>query len=86
MSSLTLTADPPSYTQPGNYTYPPQQYSDPPTAQGYYQSAPYANEIAHMGSQHAPGNDNGYWQRTREEAVRLLGGQQHMYVHFPCLG
>ncbi|GLB45503.1 putative sister chromatid cohesion protein [Lyophyllum shimeji] len=71
LSSMTLTAQPPSFVQPNYYVvqgtgYPPG--NPPPYTE-------YAQEISYLGSSQASSNDSGYWSQTRDDAVRLLGDQ-----------
>ena len=71
---MTL-AQPPSFAQPNYYM-----------AQngGYFQGNPppyteYAQELAYIGSQRGHTND-GYWNQTRDDALRLLGDPAGPYV------
>ncbi|RDB15317.1 Protein rad9 [Hypsizygus marmoreus] len=62
LSSMTLTAEPPSFVHPNYYAgNPPPPYTE------------YAQELSYLGSSQPPANDSGYWSHTRDEAVRLLG-------------
>ncbi|KAG5351628.1 hypothetical protein C0989_005551 [Termitomyces sp. Mn162] len=67
---MTITAQPPSFAQPNYYMvqnggYP--QGNPPPYTE-------YAQELAYIGSQRGHIHD-GYWNQTRDDAVRLLGDQ-----------
>ncbi|KAF5374102.1 hypothetical protein D9615_008832 [Tricholomella constricta] len=67
LSSMSLTAQPPSFAQPNYYVqaaeYP--QGNPPPYTE-------YAQELSYLASSQAPNDDSGYWGRTRDDAARLL--------------
>ncbi|KAG6888734.1 hypothetical protein C0995_006386 [Termitomyces sp. Mi166 len=70
LGNMTITAQPPSFAQPNYYMvqnggYP--QGNPPPYTE-------YAQELAYIGSQRGHTTD-GYWNQTRDDAVRLLGDQ-----------
>ncbi|KAG5642305.1 hypothetical protein DXG03_003025 [Asterophora parasitica] len=65
---MTLSAQPSSFAQPNYYVQ----------ATGYPQGNPppyteYAQELSYLSSSHVPHDDSGYWEQTRDDAVRLLG-------------
>lgn len=71
LSGLSLTATPPTYyVQPTMYSL---QYA--PAPQQYQRYNEYGPELSHLSSSAAPYNDGGYWERTRNEAVRYIGEQ-----------
>jgi cohesin loading factor subunit SCC2 len=47
--------------------------------------AEYAPEVDYLGNQQPPANDSGYWENTRNDAVRFLGDEaaQCVYIWFP---
>ncbi|KAI0051083.1 hypothetical protein FA95DRAFT_1554896 [Auriscalpium vulgare] len=72
MSTLTVGGTAPSYVQPhyysvGGFNYPagnPPPYTE------------YATEVNHIQSQQPPAINSGYWETTRNDAVRYLGDQR----------
>ncbi|KAJ3559315.1 hypothetical protein NM688_g422 [Phlebia brevispora] len=76
LSNLSLTATPPSYyVQPAMYSI---QYA--PVPQTYSQYGEYGPELSHLSSRSVPYNDGGYWERTRNDAVRYIGEQPSTYA------
>ncbi|THH14012.1 hypothetical protein EW146_g6273 [Bondarzewia mesenterica] len=84
LRNLTVSAAPPSYVQPhyynvNNATYPTATYPSATYPSATYPSpnahpySEYASEINHLHSQQQPANDSGYWENTRDHAVRYLG-------------
>ncbi|KAF8879492.1 hypothetical protein BD779DRAFT_1551796 [Infundibulicybe gibba] len=74
LSSLTLTAAPPSFMQQSYHSTSYPQGNPPPYTE-------YAQEISYLSSSH---NNSDYWESSRNEAVRLLGeqaGPSYPYPH-----
>ena len=72
---MTLTAAP---------TFPQTQYYGDPGAT-YPQGNPppyseYDQQIRYLASSHVPADDSGYWENTRNDAVRMLNEQAGPYV------
>ena len=78
MGNITLTAAP-TFPQP-NYSYERQNdgnaRGNPPPFSEYDQ------QLHYLASNQMPGNDSGYWENTRNEAVKLLNEQVDPYVSF----
>ncbi|OCH92592.1 hypothetical protein OBBRIDRAFT_791042 [Obba rivulosa] len=82
LSNLSLSAGPPSYyVQPQSYSVQPLPYT-----QSYQTYLPpisgYSNEIQHLASPSMPTDDGGYWESTRDEAVRYLGESSTSYSYY----
>ncbi|KAH9923582.1 hypothetical protein B0H21DRAFT_765352 [Amylocystis lapponica] len=79
LSNLTLSAAPPSYVQSHHHhtqgapMYPQAHY--PPFVE-------YAHELNHLATASAPVHDGGYWESTRNEAVRYIGEQGFAYSYY----
>lgn len=72
-----MPTNPPSYIQPQYYSPSRHSYQ-----QGHFQrDGEYASEIHHLQAHLAPENDGGYWQSTRDDAVRLLSDSGAPYVY-----
>ncbi|KAF8636245.1 hypothetical protein AX17_003730 [Amanita inopinata Kibby_2008] len=80
LSNMTLTAAPPSFMQPNYYSmqhagHYVQDGNPPPYTE-------YAQEMSYISAPQVPANDGGYWENTRNDAVRLLGDHSHSpYAH-----
>jgi hypothetical protein len=75
ISNMTLTAAP-TFPQTQYYndqrsTYP--QGNPPPYSE-------YDQQIRYLASSNAPADDSGYWENTRNDAVRMLNEQAGPYV------
>jgi cohesin loading factor subunit SCC2 len=82
LSNMTFTAAPPTFMQQGYYSaHHPQVYAREPKPPPYTE---YAQELSYVSRPQVPNNDGGYWEGTRDEAVRLLGDQSSSYVAFTC--
>jgi len=71
----------PSYIQPQLYTVNGSSYpqgNPPPYAE-------YTHEVDYLASQPAPVNDSGYWENTRNDALRYLGDQTGQWVFIQFL-
>ena len=67
--------------QQGYYSaHHPQVYARDPNPPPYTE---YAQELSYVSRAQVPNNDGGYWEGTRDEAVRLLGDQSS-YVAYTC--
>ncbi|KAF5337499.1 hypothetical protein D9758_013605 [Tetrapyrgos nigripes] len=70
MDNMTAAAPPPTFSQPGYYSYQQVSYAQgnpPPYSE-------FAREIAYMSGPPAA-NDGGYWQNTRNQAVNYVQQQ-----------
>ena len=82
LSNMTFTAAPPTFMQQGYYSAPHAQvYAREPNPPPYTE---YAQELSYISRPQVPNNDRGYWEDTRDEAVRLLGDQPSSYAVFIC--
>ncbi|KAF9005451.1 hypothetical protein BDQ17DRAFT_1353128 [Cyathus striatus] len=72
ISTMTITAAPPTFAQPSYYAAHPNSYhrGNPPPPYSEYDQ-----QISYLGSAQVP-NDRGYWENTRNDAVRMLNEQQ----------
>ncbi|KAH9924608.1 uncharacterized protein BXZ73DRAFT_50340 [Epithele typhae] len=75
LSSLSISASPPSYIQP---------YSSIPTNTPYHQPrypqySEYAQEFAHILNSQQSSQTDSYWENTRNDAVYHLAGQAPLY-------
>jgi len=75
MGNITVTAAP---------TFPQPNYYDRQN-DGYAQGNPppyseYDQQLHYLASNQVPANDSGYWENTRNEAVKLLNEQAEPYV------
>ncbi|OBZ71394.1 Protein rad9 [Grifola frondosa] len=77
LGHLSIAA-PPSYVQP--YIYGAQAAPHSPTY--FPQYSEFANELNHISSSSIPMHDGGYWERSRNEAVRYLGDQGSSYPYY----
>lgn len=79
---MTFTATPPTFMQQGYYSvnHTPV-YAREPHPPPYTE---YAQELSYISRSQVPTNDGGYWEGTRNDAVRLLGDQSSSYVVFNC--
>ncbi|KAI0350346.1 hypothetical protein OH77DRAFT_1593607 [Trametes cingulata] len=71
LSNLSISAAPPSYTQPYSSTpnHPPNHHSR------YPQYSEYSREFAHILNPAPPEYGGTYWENTRNQAVYHLAGQ-----------
>ncbi|KAK2465765.1 hypothetical protein APHAL10511_002309 [Amanita phalloides] len=69
LSNMTFTAAPPTFMQQGYYSVQHAQEPNPPPY------TEYAQELSYMSAPQVPVNDGGYWENTRNEAVRLIRNQ-----------
>lgn len=69
LSSLTVTAQPPSYIAPGYYSASYGSGNEP-------FSGEYAEELALLSAQDVPRgpSESAYWELSRNTAVQLLNG------------
>ena len=74
ISNMTLTAAPTFHRQDyyNNYQSSYPQGNPPPYSE-------YDNQLRFLGTQ-SPLNDSGYWENTRDDAVRMLNEQMGPYV------
>lgn len=74
---MAIGASAPSFVQPNFYSLHGSSYpqgNPPPYTE-------YATEIDYLARSHPQPNDSGYWESTRDHAVRLIGDQAGPYVH-----
>ncbi|PCH40319.1 hypothetical protein WOLCODRAFT_67627 [Wolfiporia cocos MD-104 SS10] len=80
LNSLSISSVPPSYVQSLPYGAPAAPYPQP----HFPVSSEYANELNHLAARSAPTYDGGYWESTRNDAVRYLGDQGFgAYPYYP---
>lgn len=71
LSNLSISAAPPSYIQQHAYGGQASSSHSP----HFPVSSEYAAELNHMASPSIPAYDGGYWEATRNDAVKYLGEQ-----------
>lgn len=78
LGNMTSVATPPSFVQPNYYSMQPTDYpqgNPPPYTE-------YAPELTYLSSRNVSADDSGYWENTRNDAVRLVQEQAGPYVVF----
>jgi cohesin loading factor subunit SCC2 len=68
LGGLNIGATVPSYIRYTMNGSSHPQGNPPPYAE-------YADEVNYLTTQQGPANDSGYWENTRDDAVRYLGDQ-----------
>ncbi|KAI0823297.1 hypothetical protein BC628DRAFT_1504458 [Trametes gibbosa] len=77
LSNLSISAAPPSYTQP----YAPPSYATHHQPR-YPQYSEYSREFAHILNPEPPGHGQSYWESARNQAVHHLAGQGSIYPDY----
>ncbi|KAF9806781.1 hypothetical protein IEO21_08541 [Rhodonia placenta] len=78
LSNLSISAAPPSYIQQHAYGGQASSSHSP----HFPVSSEYAAELNHMASPSIPAYDGGYWEATRNDAVKYLGEQGFAYSYY----
>ncbi|KAI0761978.1 hypothetical protein BD413DRAFT_221108 [Trametes elegans] len=75
LSNLSISAAPPSYSQPYASVSSNASYSQ----SRFPQYSEYSREFAHILNPEPAGYGGSYWESTRNQAVQQLGGQEPLY-------
>ncbi|KAI9064653.1 hypothetical protein FKP32DRAFT_1625471 [Trametes sanguinea] len=78
LSNLSISAAPPSYTQP----YAPVPSNAPQHQPRFPQNTEYAREFAHILNPAPADPSRTYWESTRNQAVYHLAGQEPLYPDY----
>ncbi|KAK0464696.1 uncharacterized protein EV420DRAFT_1725943 [Desarmillaria tabescens] len=79
LGNMTSVATPPSFVQPNYYSMQSTSYpqgNPPPYTE-------YASELTYLSSQNVSADDSGYWESTRNDAVRLMQEQAGPSYPYP---
>jgi cohesin loading factor subunit SCC2 len=69
LSTMSLTAEPPTFAQPSYYTMHRNGHPQPNPPPPYTE---YAQELAYMNSNSSRATESSYWTNTRDNAVQML--------------
>ncbi|TFK39055.1 hypothetical protein BDQ12DRAFT_682942 [Crucibulum laeve] len=76
MGSMMMSGAPPTFMEPTYYSSDSYAHGNPPPYSEYDQQINYLN------SQQVPVNDSGFWENTRNDAVRMINEQAGPSYHY----